>query len=179
VTLYAVDSVANRRHHFYEVPLPDDFLSNGTRNRELTVALAHTPATRTTRVDYKASRISFKLVQADSLDEIVASFNATTEREDFESIPELPGRSIPERERSRGTAQAATWVFRRISSQRRTRRLFVVVTRLDGGWSAGLVKDLEDYALAVILRDRENLTARLYNQIQARLALRVRPRVRV
>lgn len=178
VTLFAADAIADRHHHFYELPIPDTFYSRGTRDRQLTVALSHFPPTRTTRIDYKATRISFKLVEAESLDEVVAFFNAAVDREGLERIPEVTGRSVSERERSRGSGQSATWRFRRITNQRRQMKMFVVVTRLDAPWSTGLVEEQERYGLAVVLRDRENLEEELYLQIRERLEARVRARAR-
>jgi hypothetical protein len=57
-------------------------------------------------------------------------------------------------------------------------RLFVVVTRIDEAWGRDLTLTEEPYALAVVLRDRENAEARLYTQIQARLRTRIQARVR-
>jgi hypothetical protein len=53
----------------------------------------------------------------------------------------------------------------------------VVITRIDEGWGRDLTLTEEPYALVVVLRDRENVEARLYTQIQARLRARIQPRV--
>lgn len=179
VTMYAEDRIADRRHHFYEIPIPEDLFSRGRRDREVTVALAHVPPTRTTRVDYKASRMSFKLVDGESLENVANAFNADTSRDDFPGIPELATRDISEQDRARSTVQRATFTFRSITSQRRNRKLFVVVTRMDSNWAAGLVNEEEPYALVVCMRDRENETAMLYQQIAALLRARARQRARV
>ena len=181
VTLYATDSVADKRHHFYEVPIPADFYSPGRRKRELTVALAYSPAVRTTRIDYKASKISFKVVEAESLDSVVASFNAATAEDDYQGIKEflVANRSLSERERSTGTVQASTWIIKSISETRRQRRLFVVVTRNDPPWGEGMSAGLEGYSLVICLRDQEAQNARLYTQIQVQLQARVRARARI
>ena len=60
VTLWAEESIENRHHHFYEVPVPNEFWSQGRRAREITVAVAYRPPVRTTRIDYRAVAISFK-----------------------------------------------------------------------------------------------------------------------
>src|SRR5262249_32073840 len=78
VTLMMEDMIEDRTHHFYSIPIPEDFYNGPARVREITVALAYTPAVRTTRIDYKASRIEFKLIEAPSLDAAVAAFNANT-----------------------------------------------------------------------------------------------------
>ena len=49
--------------------------------RELTVALAYRPNVRTTRIDYRASAISFKLVNANSLDVVARWFNAAVDQD--------------------------------------------------------------------------------------------------
>ncbi|MDU0457789.1 MAG: S8 family peptidase [Geobacteraceae bacterium] len=181
VTLYTSDSIADKRHHFYEVPIPEDFYSPGRRRRELNVALAYSPAVRTTRIDYKASKISYKLVEAGNLDEVVASFNAATAANDHEGIGEfLPTkRSISERERSNGTVQACTWAIGSVSDARRQRKLFVVVTRNDPAWGEGISAEFESYSLVICLRDQEAQNARLYTQIWVQLQARVAVRVRV
>ena len=104
VTLWAEESIENRHHHFYEVPVPDEFWSQGRRVRETTIALAFRPPVRTTRIDYRAVALSFKFVQARSLDEVAQSFNVTVDRNIAPNIQErTPGRRISERDRSRGT----------------------------------------------------------------------------
>ncbi len=160
------------------MPIPEDFYSLGRRRRELTVALAYSPAVRTTRIDYKASKISFKLIEAEGLDAVAASFNAATADDDYQGIKEflVANRSLSERERSNGTVQASTWVIKTISDVRRQKRLFVVVTRNDPPWGEGMSAELEAYSLVICLRDREAENTRLYTQIQIQLQARVRVR---
>ena len=183
VTVWAEESIENRRHHFYEVPVPDDFWQGNPRPREMTVALAFRPAVRTTRIDYRAAFISFKLVRAKSLDEVARWFNAQVDRGDAESVPEhAAGRRFSETVRSRGTVQASTWTFKRPSQSVRDQSWFVVVTRNDPAWGTNLSREREPYALAVVLDDRrEQLrlhATRLYTQIEARLRARARGRAR-
>ena len=52
----------------------------------MTVALAYTPHVRSTRVDYKASRIEFKVVTGPGLDHVSTMFNKATEKDDYENI---------------------------------------------------------------------------------------------
>ena len=113
VTLWAESTIQNRRHHFYEVPIPAEFWEGGRRDRKLTVALAYRPPVRTTRVDYRAVGITFNLVKANSLNEVAHSFNAATERETNPSIGEWSGnREVTAQQRSRGTVQSSTWTFK-------------------------------------------------------------------
>ncbi len=177
VTLRAEESIENRRHHFYEIPIPDDFWSPGRRDRELTVALAYRPPVRTTRIDYRAVSISFRLVPAASLDDVARAFDAASSADDAPAIGErAAGRSCSATERSRGTAQASTWTFKQPSRSVRDKPWFVVVTRNDPAWGADLSSERESYALAVLLADRGAQRPRLYAQIRARLQTRARAR---
>jgi len=175
VTLWAQESIENRHHHFYEVPVPDEFWQGGRRNREITVSLAYRPPVRTTRIDYRAAGISFKLVQAESLDAVARRFNAAVARDSVENISERnAGRGFTEQTRSRGTVQASTWQFTQPSPSVRRSSWFVVVTRNDPAWGANLVREREPYALAVMLADRLAEQSRLYNRMEAQLRTRLR-----
>ena len=178
VTLWAEESITNRHHHFYEIPIPNSFWYGPLRPRELTVAIAYRPPVRTTRVDYQAVRIRFKLVSADALDDVVDSFNAAVDIESTLRISESSsGRRFSEQLRSKGTGQASTWTFRRPKAGIRSQSWFVVVTRVDSRWGENLSKEREKYALAVNLSDRSGSTLQLqgslYAQVQARLRQRV------
>ena len=179
VTLWAEESIEDRRHHFYEVPVPDEFWSQGRRAREVTVALAFRPPVRTTRIDYRAVAISFKFMPARSLDEVAQSFNAAVDRSDAPTIQErAPGRRVSERDRSRGAVQASTWTFTQPSKAMRESSWFVVVTRNDPAWGANFSSEREPYALTVTLSDRSAEQPRLYTRIEARLRERIRVRAR-
>ncbi len=177
VTLWAESTIQNRRHHFYEVPIPAEFWEGGRRDRKLTVALAYRPPVRTTRVDYRAVGITFKLVKADSLNEVAHSFNAATERETNPSMSESSGnREVTEQQRSRGTVQSSTWTFKQPSRNTRRSSWFVVVTRNDPPWGKHLASERESYALTVALADRLAEQPRLYTRIEARVRARARAR---
>ena len=178
VTLWAEESIEDRRHHFYEIPVPDEFWSPGRRAREITVALAFRPPVRTTRIDYRAVAVRFKLVPARSLDEVARFFNAAVDKKVAPEVKEHDsGRRITERDRSRGTVQASTWTFRRRPSvAARQRSWFVVVTRSDPAWGAKFSSQRERYALAVTLSDRTAERPRLYTRIEARLRKQIRMR---
>jgi hypothetical protein len=90
LVLIAEEALADRRHHFYEVPIPDGLLE-GTpraRQRQLTVALAYCPPVKTTRVDYKAVRMDFRVIKAESLAAVVKMFNRATSRDEYERMSE-------------------------------------------------------------------------------------------
>ena len=179
VTLWAMGSIEDRHHHFYEVPVPDEFWSQGRRAREMTIALAFRPPVRTTRIDYRAVAISFKFVSARSLNDVAQSFNAAIDRNVAPTIRERASRRrISERDRSHGTVQASTWTFTQPSGAVRESSWFVVVTRNDPAWGASLSSEREPYALTVTLSDRYAGQPRLYTRIEARLRERIRVRAR-
>jgi hypothetical protein len=122
--------------------------------------------------------MEFRLVWADELSRVSRMFNATTSREDYQRIQEASNARIGSRNRGAGTVQADSWSMHRVSAQRRAKRLFVVVTRIDEAWGRELTLTEEPYALTVVMRDRENAEARLYTQIEARLRARLQARVR-
>lgn len=180
VTLWVEETIENQQHQFFEIPIPEEFWLGGRRVRELTVALAYRPVVRTTRLEYRAAAISFRLVQAPSLDEVAERFDAATDTEDSKTIPDRQaGRSVSARDRSRGTVQAATWSFTQPSKAVRESSWFIVVTRNDPAWGMNLSDERESYALVVTLADRLVQQPRLYTHIEARLRERARARARV
>ena len=182
VTLIAGDPIGNKRHHFYEIPIPDEFVSGGKRRlREIAVALAYTPPVRSTRVKYRATRIDFRLVTAPDLEHVTTMFNKATEKDDYENIPELKTAPIGQQARSKGTVQADFWRFRQFNakSKLRNQKLFVVVTRNDFPWGENLCDTEEAYSLVVSLRDQENEEARLYSRVKMQLEARLPVRVKV
>ena len=176
VTLMTTEHIANKRHHFYEIPVPENFVSSGRRARDITVAMAHTPFVRSTRIAYKATRMYFRLVTADDIDRTTTSFNRETDRDEYQRIGELSKANVTPNARDKGTVQASTWRFKQFSSQSKLRngRLFVVVTRNDLSWGESHTAAEEPYALVVCLRDRENEKARLHTEIRNRLQARAR-----
>ena len=175
VTLWASDSIANKSHHFFEIPIPSEYWSPGRRLRKMTVALAYQSPVRTTRVDYRAVGVGFRLVPSDSVEQVVRSYNAAIGRADAPPMPERgQGRSTTIQERSRGTVQASTWQFKQPSKKLRQSRWVVVVTRNDPAWGERLSSEREKYALAVVLADRQAGQARLYHQVRAEVRTRLR-----
>ena len=172
VSLYAEDSIANDRCQFYELPLPDSLWSRGRRTREISVALAYTPEVRTTRLEYRMSRLWFTLVTASSLDEVEQAFQRNRE----EGIKERStNRWVTNDDRKKGTLQVSRWQFR--APLRNNDKVFVVVTRQDAIWST-VNEQAEPYALTVVLDDRENSEAQLYSQVQTQLQARAQARAR-
>lgn len=174
VTLLSQEAIGEDSHHFYEIPLPDDFLGPpARRSRRITVALAYTPRVRRTRIDYKASRVSFRVVRAPDLDTVVRVFRQTPPDEREDRIPETgrfrPGPLI----RGKGTVQAATWDIEQIDGRWGTDSLFVVVTHMPASWASG-IGGSEPYSVVVVVEDRSTHEVRLYSKIRQALQLRVR-----
>ncbi|WP_239664854.1 hypothetical protein [Stutzerimonas stutzeri] len=174
VTLLAEERIDNDKHHFFELPVPDSFWANGRRTREITVALAYSPDVRTTRLDYRRTKLWFNLVVADSLDDVTRAFQRNRE----EGMGEHSnGRWLSNETRKNGTLQVSRWEFRQVPV--RGDKVFVVVTRQDSAWSHDEHRaEAEPYALAVVLADREQANAQLYAQVQAKLQARAQARAR-
>jgi hypothetical protein len=173
VTLLTEDRIAQNKHHFYELPVPAEFLTANRRTREVTVALAYSPAVRTTRLDYRHTKLSFALVVASSLEQVEQAFTRGRDK----GLPERDNsRLIPDTTRKKGTLQMSRWKFR--DSLGNDNKLFVVITRQDAVWNAAQDED-EPYALTITLNDRENINVNLYERIQTMLDIRVQNRVRL
>ena len=171
VTMITEDNIGNNKCLFYELPIPDSFWSSGRRFREITVSLAYSPEVRTTRLDYRMSKLWFTLVTATNLEEVERSFQRSRE----EGMKERDvDRWLSNNDRKNSTLQVSRWNF---TQPRSIRRVFVVITRQDTPW--GTVDDNpEPYALAVVLADRENTTDNLYALTKAKLEQRAQARAR-
>ena len=138
--------------------------------REVTVSLAYSPVVRTTRLDYRMTRLKFSLVLANDLDEVSAAF----QRKRDHGLPErATNRWFSGEARQAGTLQVSRWQFR----QRPQGRVFVVVTRQDAAWSI-VGDEPEPYALCVSIADRANAESQLYARVQALLRARAEQRAR-
>lgn len=170
VSLICEEQIGNDRCQFYAIPIPDEFWDGGRRTREVTVSLAYSPVVRTTRLDYRMTKLKFSLVVANDLEEVSAAF----QRNRDQGMPERgTNRWLSGEVRQAGTLQVSRWKFQ----QRPQGQLYVVVTRQDASWST--VSDTpEPYALCVSIADRANLQSRLYFQVQALLRARIEQRVR-
>jgi len=176
VSLIAEEAIGENQHHFFEVPLPEDFLGPSKRHRSITVALAHTPLVRTTRVEYRGSRMSFRLVRGKTLDDVTSVFRWTKKTERSPNIKEFRPPSLGSNTRDKGTVQAATYEVKAIDDNVRAQKLFVVVTRSVPAWAEGWAH-MDPYALTVVLEDRSNVQVRYYQQLEIQLRQRARARV--
>lgn len=177
VVLMAEDKIENNVHHFFELPLPEDFLRTQRASREIRVTLAYAPAVRTTRLDYVATKLSFRLVQDTSLGNVQKHFNHEMQAITNTRNDDAKGnRDINAELRGKGTVQSSTWRIRQLSQKN---KWFVIVTRQDRDWGEALSLELEAYALVVTVTDRENEDAQLYTQISQRISQQVRARAQV
>jgi hypothetical protein len=173
VTLLAEEQIANNQHHIFELPTSENFWQGRGRTREVSVALAYSPEVRTTRLDYRKSKLSFSLVTAGSLAEVEQGF----QRNRAKGMRERgTNRWLSNQDRKDGTLQVSRWTFQQALAKQQ--KVFVVVTRQDTAWA---IDDgaLELYALALVLTDRENASALLYAQVNAEIQLRAQARARV
>ncbi len=175
VSLFAEEKIEEEQHHFYDIPLPGDFLDPVSRDRTITVALAHTPIVRTTRFDYRGSRMDFRLVSEASLDAVSRVFQRTPKGSREEMLTEFRPPSVGSRIRDKSTVQAATYEVKRLAPNDRKKKLFVVVTRSVPKWARGWAPK-DPYALVVILEDRSDQRVRYYQQI---VEIQLQQRVRV
>jgi hypothetical protein len=177
VTLIAEDLLPGDQHHFYELPLPEDFFgAPARRERRITVALAYTPGVRRTRLDYRQTSLSFRVVRAADLKEVTSAYRKLKKDETEPSIPEQQFAPSPNL-RSSGTLQQASRTFLQVDSRLRERPYFVVVTNRPASWAS--TTDSEPYALVVVIEDRSEQEVKLYAQIRAQLRVRAQARAQV
>jgi len=170
VSLICEEQIRNDRCQFYAMPIPDELWGGGRRTREVTVALAYSPVVRTTRLDYRMTKLKFSLVVASDLVEVAAAF----QRNRDQGMPERgTNRWLSGEARQAGTLQVSRWIFQ----QRPRGQVYVVVTRQDATWS-NVGDDPEPYALCVSIADRTNAQSRLYAQVHALLRARIVQRAR-
>ena len=174
VVLLSEQTIGKDASQFFELPLPPDFLRAKRSTRELTVTLAYSPAVRTTRIEYLATQISFRLVKGASLDEVQRHFNKVNKADAETRNDDATGnRDISAQQRGRGTVQSSRWTFQQRNPNE---KWFVVVIRQDKEWSHPDVLEDEPYALVVTVADRDNENAQLYTQIQALIAQQAKVR---
>ncbi len=171
--LMCEEEIEADRTHFYEIPLPTSFLSSGNRPRRIVVAVAHTPHVRSTRLEYRASSLRFRLMKRQSLDEVVSAMTHGAE----DKMPkELGNASTGADDRSRGSVQCSSFEIQVVSEALRggTQKVFLTVTRKVAPWGTDLVDDKEKYAVVVALEDEDNAKAELYTELSVMLRARAR-----
>ncbi|MEL6723226.1 MAG: S8 family peptidase, partial [Pseudomonadota bacterium] len=177
VVLMAEEGIEDDTHQFFELPLPAEFLRKKRATREINVTLAYCPAVRTTRLEYIATRINFRLVKDRSLDNLQRSFNHETQKEtETRNDDRTSNRKISSALRDKGTIQSSTWKMQQLNPDD---KWFVVITRQDKAWGKSLSEHIESYALVITVADRENNAAQLYTQISQRIQQQIAARARV
>lgn len=147
--------------------MPDDYLRSSLGTRELAITLAYSPVVRTTRIEYLATQITYRLAIGTSLDEVQKHFN-----QELKAKPKIlkdaknTNRDISSQLRNHGTVQSSRWTLRKCKPGE---KWFVVVVRQDRDWNPSAAEK-EPYALVVTVTDRDNEEAQLFTQIQQRIA---------
>ncbi len=176
VTILAEETLAPNEHHFYQLPMPDDlFKSPARRPRRITVALAHTPRVRRTRLKYRESEMSFRIIKAESLESVTQAYRRLRKDEKEDLIPEsdfTPGPTL----REGGSLQCATRILGQVDERYRRKPYFLVVTNNVPDWVSSI--DSEPYSLVIVIEDQSDVEVNLYTQIQLELQERVRTQAR-
>lgn len=178
-TLFAEDSIGNDENHFYELPIPEEYISGKKRLRRYTVALSHMPAVRPSRLDYLATRLFFKVKIAGSIDEMANTFSdkKSAEKADEDSLGDREGDLGPQT-RDKSTLQACSFTFLGKPRKIQKNKLYLAIVRNDRPWAklGEDILDKEAYSIAIRFQDHESEEADLYNQINARLQTRAQAR---
>lgn len=176
VTLLIEETIENNSHQFFELPLPVEFLRSKRSLRDLRISLAYTPEVRTTRIEYTATKISYRFVKGTSLQEVEKYFNHNTQASMESRNDDSPtNRTITSQTRDKCTVQLSTWKFRQCKP---SERWYVVVTRQDREWGKAVALEQEPYAMVITVTDRENAEAELYTQISEKIQERNQVRER-
>ncbi|MEO8645477.1 S8 family peptidase [Pseudomonas sp.] len=166
VVLMSEEIIENDGCQFFELPLPEDYLRSARGTRELSITLAYSPVVRTTRIEYLATQIYYRLVTGTSLEEVQKHFSQEMKKT-TEVLKEArdTNRDIPAQMRNHGTVQSSRWTFKQ---GKPGEKWFVVVVRQDRDWNP-TAAEKEQYSLVVTVADRDNERAQLYTQIQTRI----------
>jgi hypothetical protein len=171
--------------HLYSVALPTSFFDSGGW-RDLTVALAFDPQTRSTRLDYLASRMAVTLYRGVELDEVANGYinydgadleeGQSDSDEDSDAAPPALRRfrvdlAPATRWRSRGANQVGRRRFHHKFDDSRGLDLILAVKSMNA-WA--LEDAMERYALAVVLERDPG-----HREIYAELRLNVEQQVEV
>ncbi|MEO6676802.1 MAG: hypothetical protein ABIO21_05440 [Pseudomonas sp.] len=161
VVLMSEETIENDGCQFFELPLPEDYLRSARGTRELSITLAYSPVVRTTRIEYLATQIYYRLVTGTSLEEVQKHFSQEIKKT-TEVLKEArdANRDISAQMRNHGTVQSSSWTFKQ---GKPGEKWFVVVVRQDRDWNPSAAEK-EQYSLVVTVADRDNERAQLYTQ---------------
>lgn len=170
VVLMSEETIENDSCQFFELPLPENFLRSTRGTRELSITLAYSPVVRTTRIEYLATQIYYRLVTGKSLEEVQKHFSQEQKAEtDVLKEARASNRDISSQLRNHGTVQSSRWTLKQCTPGE---KWFVVVVRQDRDWNPSAAEK-EAYSLVVTVADRDNEHAQLYTQMQALIAEQV------
>lgn len=176
VVLLAEEQIEDDATQFFELPLPDDFLRSTRASREIHATLAYSPPVRTTRMEYRASRIQYRLVSGVSLEAVQKHFNNDNKNDvEHKSDSSTGNREYGSEQRDRGTVQHSIWRRKQFNPNE---KWFIAVTRNDYDWGKAACDEYEFYALVVTVTDRDNENAQLYTQIRQQLTAQGRVKAR-
>lgn len=170
VVLMSEETIENDGCQFFELPLPENFLRSTRGTRELSITLAYSPVVRTTRIEYLATQIHYRLVTGVSLEEVQKHFSQEQKAEtDVLKEARASNRDISSQLRNHGTVQSSRWTLKQCTPGE---KWFVVVVQQDRDWNPSAAEK-EAYSLVVTVADRDNEHAQLYTQMQALIAEQV------
>lgn len=165
--LVAEESIAIDGVHIFKIPIPSSFtLSGGIRG--LDIALAYSPRTRRTRLDYLANRMEFHVVKGMDVDEVANRFSISGDEilaglsrrgnKDVKLEPSVTARS-------RGANQLGRKVFKRRFDNATDIPMFLVIRNINR-WDDDGAEQF--YAISVALwRDEKH--PELHAELQAQL----------
>lgn len=169
---------------FYELPVPTEFYEE-SGDREISITLSYTPPTKRTRGDsYIGCVMEFNLFRGVDFKTLKAAYSEIEESldgraSDEETVPTAIQRyKIPMKpgvhKRATSTVQKATWLIKK--NPRTTDDTLKLVVICKDKW-IGDVDYRQRYAVIATVKHTEQID--LYNQIQQRVQLRERERIRI
>lgn len=154
--------------HFYAVPIPDSFFINGAKLIRL--GLAFDPKARATRLKYLSSHMSAYVYRGVTVGEVRAKYAVHPDDDKPpEELEKFQCELQPsDQARLLGANQAAEQLWSRPWDERYRGQL-VVVVRNTNRWAPP--EEKQSYALALMLRAREDLYDKVYAQLRTELPL--------
>jgi len=159
----------------HPLPIPPAF-HRGRGSRTIGVALAFDPPVRRTRREYLAGEMNFDLVRASTLEDVTAAYQGQIKDQE---VPLPKGRLRLDLKPGSTSTANSTLMVRRVQHtifpEDDGDTYFLVVTHRNRPWARNGV---QSYALAVELEEHAESDVDLYVELQQRVSLRARTRVR-
>lgn len=184
VLLFDETQVGLDKTVFYELPVPTEFYDE-SGDREISITLSYTPPTKRTRGDsYIGCTMEFNLFRGIDFETLKTAYSKLEESldngiSDEETVPTPIQKykismDLGVQKRATSTVQKATWLIKR-TPQTTDNTLKLVVICKDKWISDDNYK--QQYAVIATVKHTKQIE--LYNQIQQRVQLRERERIRV